>query len=169
VSERKVSGKLVHGLWGRALAGELPGGLLSTLASKGLDPTQVHREVSWTLFHQGVVETAEALFPGRPDQLERLGARVVECLRHEIPGAVLTVGKMMGVRSVLKRAVGQPLRGIEWLTLHLDERGKRELAITVNEPVATGFLAGALGALFKVFGERPTVAVERPGCVAVRW
>lgn len=169
MSARKVSGKLVHGLWGRALAGELPGGFLSTLATKGLDPSETHREVGWELFHQGVVDTAEALFPGRPDQLERLGARVVECLRQDIPGAVLTVGKMMGVRSVLKRAVGQPLRGIEWMTLQLDERGRREMAITVNEPAATGFLAGSLGALFKVFGERPTVTVERPGCVAVRW
>lgn len=166
---RQVSGKLVHGLWGRVLGGSLPPALVAELEAQGLDAKAIDTSVPWSTFLAGAQKTAQVLYPGASDGLERLAERVVQGVRAQIPGAVLTVGKLMGPKRVLEKAAAQELKGITWLKLQYQELGRKEVALTVNEPAATPFLLGALRGLLAQLGTKATVRQERPGRVVASW
>jgi len=160
---RAIPGKLVEGVFRRALAGDLTPALLQKLASIGVDlsvPLQAaYPRPTW---YRAIELTAAALFADdTPDeQLRKLGQHIMRSLeeRQIIKGPWLSMAKLLGPRRALKQAAdfvqGGPLK------LTLAEKGKHELEIFVEEGEQPAFLAGVLeGTIALLGGKEPAAEV----------
>lgn len=153
-----VPGKLVKGVYQRALFSDLSAGLITSLASAGIDLSKPLLEsypiAAW---YRSIELTAESLFVEAPaaHRQRALGRHLIEVLdsRKLIKGPWLGMAKLMGPRRALKQAAdlgGQfsPIR------LEARERNAREFEVTVGDDQQSEFLAGLLEGLLTVLGAR---------------
>jgi uncharacterized protein (TIGR02265 family) len=159
-----ISGKLVDGVFRRALGPELPSELRARLLAEGLDlaPATLAPSYPRPLWYQAVALTAAALYPAEaPDaQLRRLGRHVLEALQAR--GAFKTgwvgVARLLGPRRALLQAAGRP----EHLPVkvHVKELARTRFELWTEERQQAEFLAGLLeGTCALLGGKEPTVQV----------
>lgn len=152
---RAVPGKVVEGVFRRALWPDLTPALLEALAGVGVDlsvplkPT--YPRPTW---YRAIEVTAAALYPNKtPDaQLRLLGQHLIRSLkeREVLKGPWLAMAKLLGPRRALKQAAEFARSGP--LKLTLVEKGKHEFEIHVEETAQPEFLAGLLEGTISVLG-----------------
>lgn len=151
-----VPGKLVKGVFQRALFPDLSADLITALAGAGLDLSIPLQEAyPRPVWYRSIELTAESLFPEleAPGRLRSLGRHLIESLetRKLVKGPWLSMAKLMGPRRALKQAAEM---GAQYSPIHLDvkERSAKELEVTVAEDQQPEFLAGLLEGLIDVLG-----------------
>lgn len=160
---RAIPGKLVEGVFRRALAGDLTPPLLEQLAAIGVDlsvpPQPAYPRPTW---YRAIELTAAALYADDvPDvQLRKLGQHIMRSLKEReiIKGPWLSMAKLLGPRRALKQAAdfaqGGPIK------LTLVEKGKQEVEIFVEEGEQPALLAGILeGTIALLGGKEPAAEV----------
>ncbi|MCC6337435.1 MAG: DUF2378 family protein [Myxococcales bacterium] len=160
---RAIPGKLVDGVFRKALGPDLTPALLEALAEVGVDLSVPLRPAyprpTW---YRAIEVTAAALYAHEtPDaQLRLLGQHVMRALKDRdlIKGPWLSMARLMGPRRALKQAAdfaqGGPIK------LTLVEKGKHEVEIHVEEGAQPEFLAGLLeGTIFLLGGKEPSAAI----------
>ena len=110
-ADRHIPGKLVKGVFQRALFADLSADLITALAAAGLDlSVPLHDAYPRTVWYRAIELTAASLFPDEaPDaRLRRLGRHVIESLeaRKLVKGPWLSMAKLMGPRRALSKAAG---------------------------------------------------------------
>lgn len=175
--ERSVGGKVVAGLYGRALSKWLTPEAKEALKGAGIDTAAFAASYSYQAWVDGLNATSGALFPDQlpPAALRSLGQRVVLGLREGgvIKGAYVTMAKFAGPKRVLKQLDGQRLEGAEFLAPKVIERGSKQIEVELAEVASLSFLAGALEAALEALGVRDgrvdqSVRGER-GVLLVSW
>lgn len=156
--QKFVSGKWVNGLFNRALGPSIGKELNAQLKAEGLELNRpMQHSYPRDRFVKWVTLAARDLFPGQPpeQQLRALGARVVEDMRAagDIKGAVLTMAKFMGPKRVL-RQLADYVQGQSSLRVKLEEKGKTEAKIELNDGELADFVAGSLEAILPLIGAR---------------
>ena len=111
---------------------------------------------------RGLEVTAAELYQGEvlSDALRKLGVRVVMSLKEQgvLNGPLMTMGRVVGPRRVLKQMHGKPIRGADFLRVEVVEKGKQHLEIHLNDGAIGDFLAGAFEAVLELLGgHRPRV------------
>lgn len=160
---RAIPGKLVEGVFRRALVGDLTPSLLEQLAAIGVD-LSVPLEPAYPrpTWYRAIELTAAALYASdTPDmQLRRLGQHIIRSLKERdvIKGPWLSMARLLGPRRALKQAAdfaqGGPLK------LTLVEKGKQEMEIFVEEGEQPELLAGILeGTIALLGGKDPDAQV----------
>lgn len=158
---RAIPGKLVEGVFRRALVGDLTPALLEQLAAIGVDlsvPLQpAYPRPTW---YRAIELTAAALYADDvPDeQLRKLGQHIMRSLKEReiIKGPWLSMAKLLGPRRALKQAAdfaqGGPIK------LTLVEKGKHEMEIFVEEGEQPALLAGILEGTIALLGGKDPAA-----------
>jgi uncharacterized protein (TIGR02265 family) len=155
---RIVGGKVVAGLYGRALSKWLTPEVKEALKGAGIEAGVWARTYSYQSWIDGLNATSGALFPDQlpPAAMRSLGHRVVLGLREAgvLKGAYVTMAKFAGPRRVLKQLDGQKLEGAEFLEPKVIERGSKSVEVELAEVSSLSFLAGALEAALEALGVR---------------
>jgi uncharacterized protein (TIGR02265 family) len=167
-ADRHIPGKLVKGVFQRALFADLSADLITALAAAGLDlSVPLHDAYPRTVWYRAIELTAASLFPDEaPDaRLRRLGRHVIESLeaRKLVKGPWLSMAKLMGPRRALSKAAEL---GAQYSPVRLDvrEHHSKEVEVTVAEDQQPEFLAGLLEALVELLGGKvASVRVEAAG------
>lgn len=158
---RAIPGKMVEGVFRRALGADLTPELLEALAAIGVDLSvplkPAYPRDTW---YRAIEITAAALYASQSpqQQLHRLGLHIMRCLkeREVIKGPWLSMAKLLGPRRALKQAAdfaqGGPIR------LTLVEKGKHEMEIFVEEGEQPELLAGILEGTIALLGGRDPAA-----------
>jgi|JI10StandDraft_1071094.scaffolds.fasta_scaffold75532_2 uncharacterized protein (TIGR02265 family) len=162
---KNIPGKLVKGVFQRALFPDLSADLITALAGAGLDlSSPLHEHYPKPVWYRSIELTADSLFAekAQAQRLRHLGRHVIVSLddRKLVKGPWLSMAKLMGPRRALKQAAEM---GAQYSPIHLDvkERSSKELQITVAEDQQPEFLAGLLEGLLSVLGGKsPHVKVE---------
>src|SRR3954469_21895356 len=135
--DRRVSGRLVAGLFQRGLAGSVTPELEAHLAAVGIELGKLKASYPYDDWVRGLEITAGELFGGEvlSDGLRKLGSLVVATLKDAgvVKGPVLTMGKLMGPRRLLKQISGQNVRGAEFLKVDVVEKSSRHLELHLND------------------------------------
>lgn len=160
---RAIPGKLVEGVFRKALAADLTPVLIVQLAEIGVDVSvplkPAYPRATW---YRAIELTAAALYAGHPRevQLRRLGQHIMQALKDRdlLKGPWLSMARLMGPRRALKQAAdfaqGGPLK------LTLVEKGKHEMEIHVEEGEQPELLAGLLeGTIALLGGKEPSTEV----------
>lgn len=157
----RIPGKLVDGVFRKALAADLTPTLLEQLAAVGLDVSLPQQQpCERDVWYRAVGVMAAALYPQQlpPAQLRGLGRHLIQALktRNIIKGGWLSMAKLLGPRRALLKAAdfakGSPI------TLTLVERGKHEVEVSVDEAEQLEFLAGLLEGAVELLGGRTASA-----------
>jgi uncharacterized protein (TIGR02265 family) len=152
---RAIPGKLVEGVFRKALGPDLTPQLLEQLAAVGVDlSVPLPAAYSRSIWYRAVEVTAAALYASEPPevQLRRLGQHIIRSLKEReiVKGPWLSMAKLVGPRRALKQAAdfaqGGPVR------LTLVEKGKSEMEIFVEEEQQPELLAGILEATIGLLG-----------------
>ncbi|MBL8937568.1 MAG: DUF2378 family protein [Archangium sp.] len=153
---KNVPGKLVKGVFQRALFPDLSADLITALAGAGLDlSSPLHEHYPKPVWYRSIELTADSLFAekAQAQRLRHLGRHVIVSLddRKLVKGPWLSMAKLMGPRRALKQAAEM---GAQYSPIHLDvkERGSKELQVTVEEDQQPEFLAGLLEGLVSILG-----------------
>ena len=158
MQDRLVSGRLVAALFEQGLAGFVTADLAARLAAEGIDLTHLSAKYPYEIWVRGLEITASELFGGEvlSDALRKLGSRVVKTLQASglVKGPILTMGKLMGPKRVLKRISGQPVRGAAFLQIDVVEKGGKHLEVQLNDGALGDFFAGGLEAALEMLGAR---------------
>lgn len=155
---RPISGKLVDGVFRRALASEMSDELKAELARHGLDLTPGVLEPSYPLevWYRAVALTAAALFPQQSpeEQLRLLGRLVVTSLETQgvIRRPLLAMARLLGPRRALQQLAGR--LDDSPVALSITIRGRSEVEVHVEEREQAEFLAGLLEGACTVLGAR---------------
>jgi uncharacterized protein (TIGR02265 family) len=174
---RSVGGKVIAGLYGKALSKWLTPEVKERLKGAGIDTGAWASTYSYEIWLGGLHTTSAALFPDQlePAALRSLGHRVVQGLREGgvLKGAYVTMAKFAGPKRVLKQLDGQKLDGVEFLAPKVVERGGKQVEVELGETASLSFLAGALEAALEALGVRDgrvdtSVRGER-GVLIVSW
>lgn len=160
-----VPGKLVKGVFQRALFPDLSADLITALAGVGLDlSNQVHETYPRQVWNRSMELTAESLFQElpAPQRLRHLGRHIIVALdtRRLVKGPWLGMAKLMGPRRALRQAAEM---GAQYSPISLDvrERNARELEVTIDEDQQVELFAGVLEGLVGILGGKsPVVVVE---------
>ena len=151
-----ISGKLIAGLFEKGLAGSVTPELEAHLAAEGIELHNLKDRYPYEIWVRGLEITAAELYGGEElgEGLRKLGVRVVKTLREQgvVKGAMVTMGKFMGPRRVLKQMHNQPVRGAAFLRIEVVEKGKTHLEIHFNDGAIGDFIAGALEAVIELLG-----------------
>lgn len=151
-----IPGKLVKGVFQRALFPDLSADLITALAGAGLDlSSPLHEEYPRPVWYRSIELTADSLFAEKAEsqRLRHLGRHLIVSLddRKLVKGPWLSMAKLMGPRRALNQAAEM---GAQYSPIHLDvkERSSKELQITVAEDQQPEFLAGLLEGLVSILG-----------------
>jgi len=151
-----VSGRLVAGLFEKGLAGQVTPQLEARLASEGIELNNFKATYPYAAWVRGLEITAAELYSGEvlSDALRKLGSRVVRTLKDQgvVNGPMISMGKLMGPRRVLKQIHNQPVRGAAFLKVQVVEKGKTHLEIHCNDGAIGDFVSGALEAIVELLG-----------------
>ncbi len=164
---RAIPGKLVEGVFRKALAADLTPALIDQLVALGVDVSvPLHASYARPTWCQAIAVTAAALYPAEPPeaQLRRLGVHVMRALKERdlIKGPWLSMAKLMGPRRALRQAADFAKDGP--LALTLVEKGKHEVEVSVEEGEQPEFLAGILeGAVALLGGKDPVAEIALRG------
>jgi uncharacterized protein (TIGR02265 family) len=153
-----MSGKLVHGVFGRVLGPELSPSLRARLRAVGLDLDSSALAPSFPreVWYRAVALTAADLFPAEaePEQLRRLGRHLIDSLepRGIVRGAWLKMARLVGPRRALTEVA-------RWLdespvALVVAERGRKAVVVSVAEHEQLELIAGLLEATGAALGAR---------------
>ena len=155
---RHVSGRLVAGLFEVGLARAVTPELEAHLAAEGIDLRKLDASYPYDTWVRGLEVTASELYGGEvlSDSLRKLGARVVVTIREAgiVKGPMLTMGKLMGPKRVLKQISGQPVRGADFLRVDIHEKNGKHVEVHLNDGALGDFVAGVLEAVVEVLGGR---------------
>jgi uncharacterized protein (TIGR02265 family) len=156
--QRMVSGKWVEGLFNKALGPSIGHELAELLKAEGLELSRpMQHAYPRERFVKWVTTCARELFPGQePAQaLKLLGAKVVEDLKAagSIKGPIVGMAKLLGPRRVL-RQLADYVHGQSGLKVKLEERGKTEARIELNDGELADFVAGSLERILGMVGAR---------------
>jgi uncharacterized protein (TIGR02265 family) len=151
-----ISGRLIAGLFEKGLAGSVTPELEARLVTEGIDLHDLKPTYPYEAWVRGLEITASELYSGEvlSDGLRKLGARVVKTLREQgvVKGPMITMGRFMGPKRVLKQIHNQPVRGAAFLQIEVVEKGKTHLEIHLNDGAVGDFIAGALEAVVELLG-----------------
>lgn len=153
--ETAIPGKLVEGVFKRALGPEVTGALLGELLDAGLDLSgPVADSYPRELWHRAISTTAAHLFSKHeaPEQLRMLGRHVMVSLqaRHVIKGPWLAMARLAGPRRTLRQAAEHTDQSP--VKVSITEKAKSEFEIYVEEREQPEFLAGVLEGSVMVLG-----------------
>lgn len=152
----QISGRLIAALFERGLAGSVTPELEAHLAAEGIELRNLKATYPYAAWVRGLEVTAAELYSGEvlSDALRKLGARVIRTLKDQgvVKGPMLTMGKFMGPKRVLKQIHAQPVRGADFLRIEVVEKAKQHLEIHVNDGAIGDFVAGALEAVIELLG-----------------
>jgi uncharacterized protein (TIGR02265 family) len=155
---RQVGGKVVAGLYGRALTKWVTPELKERLKENGIEYGTWAARYSYEEWLGALRTTSAAMFPEllEPAALRSLGHRVVQGLREGgvLKGAYLTMAKFAGPKRVLKQLDGQKIDGVEFLEPKVVERSNKAVDVELAEVSSLAFLAGALEAALEALGVR---------------
>ena len=153
-----ISGRLIAGLFDKGLAGSVTPELEARLAAEGIDLKNLKLAYPCPVWVRGLEVTASELYAGEvlSDALHKLGARVVKTLKEKgvVKGPMITMGKFMGPKRVLKQLHNQPVRGADFLRIEVVEKGRQHLELHFNDGAIGDFIAGALEAVVEMLGGR---------------
>lgn len=152
----QISGKLIAGLFEKGLAGSVTSELEARLAAEGIELRNLKPAYPYDAWVRGLELTASELYSGEvlSDALRKLGARVIKTLKDQgvVKGPMISMGKFMGPKRVLKQIHNQPVRGADFLKIQVVEKGKQHLEIHVNDGAIGDFIAGGLEAVVELLG-----------------
>lgn len=175
---RNVSGKLVGALFEKGLAGSVSPELEAHLAAEGIELKSLKPTYPYGTWVRGLEITASELYGGEvlADGLRKLGARVVRTVMDSglVKGPILSMGKFMGPKRVLKQIHNHPVRGADFLRIEIHERGKSHLEVHLNDGALGDFVAGGLEKAIEILGGRqprvfPHVTTPERCILDVRW
>ena len=175
---RNVSGKLVAALFERGLAGSVTPQLEAHLSAEGIELKNLKPSYPYVTWVRGLELTASELYGGEvlADGLRKLGARVVRTVMDSgvVKGPILSMGKFMGPKRVLKQIHNQPVRGADFLRIEIVERGRSHVEVHLNDGALGDFLAGGLEEAVEILGGRqprvfPHVTTPERCILDVRW
>ncbi len=175
---RSIPGKLVKGVFQRALFPDLSADLITALAGVGLNlSAPLAESYPREVWYRAIALTAEHLFPEKAEdaRLTALGRHLIESLdaRKLVKGPWLSMARLMGPKRALKQAAETGAQ-FSPIRLEVTERGAKAVQVSVEEDQQAPFLAGLLEGLVVVLGgKNPHVKVESVqsghAVLAVRW
>ena len=174
---RSVGGKVVSGLYGRALHKWLTPEVRDALRVAGIAVGQWEPAYSYEVWLEGLRRVSATMFPEQlqPAALRSLGRKVIDGLREGgvLKGAYVTMAKFAGPRRVLRQLDGQRIDGVEFLQPKVVERGSKAVEVELKDVECLAFLAGALEAALDALGVRDgrvEISVRgETGVLAVSW
>jgi len=174
---RHVGGKVVAGLYGRALSKWVTPELKEQLKQNGIEYGTWASTYSYDEWLGALRVASSAMFPDQlePAALRSLGHRVVQGLREGgvLKGAYVTMAKFAGPKRVLKQLDGQRLEGAEFLQPKVVERSSKSLDVELADVSSLAFLAGALEAALEALGVRDgrvdTSTRGERGVLSISW
>jgi uncharacterized protein (TIGR02265 family) len=156
--QRVVGGKVVAGLYGKALAKWMTPEAREQLKAAGIDSDAWADSYAYEVWVDGLKRVSASLFPEQVPQaaLRSLGARVIEGVRAlgVVKSAFLTMAKFAGPKRLIRQLNGQHIKGVDFLRIQVNEKGPKTMEVELNDVECLPLVAGATEAALEALGVR---------------
>ncbi len=155
---REVGGKVVAGLYGKALAKWMTPEAREQLKAAGIDCDGFADRYSYEVWLDGLKRVAAVMFPEQlpPAAMRSLGVRIIEGVRslNVVKSAFITMAKFAGPKRLIKQLHGQHIRGVDFLQINVHDKGAKTVEVEVNDTECLPLVAGATEAALEYLSVR---------------
>ncbi len=156
--QRAVGGKVVAGLYGKALAKWMTPEAREQLKAAGIDADAWAESYPYEVWLDGLKRVSAQMFPEQlpPAAMRSLGVRVIDGVRAlgVVKSAFVTMAKFAGPKRLIRQLHGQHIKGVDFLRIQVHEKGPKTVEVEVNDVDCLPLVAGATEAALEALGVR---------------